>query len=60
MKNILITDTMHTRVKLEATRLGMTIQDWTARVLEAALDEAAARRLVDTRAEYATKGENDG
>jgi len=60
-KLLVVSDSLHTRVKLEATRRQMFIRDWVEMVLEAALDEAAntrARVLIDTPATYTVKGED--
>ena len=59
LKQIKIDEQLHRRVKLAATMHGMTIRAYVEQVLENGV-AAEGLRLVDTRVEYTTKGENDG
>ena len=58
IKTLYIDEQLHKRVKLAATMHDMTIRGYVERVLENGV-ATEGLRLVDTREQYTTKGEND-
>ena len=47
---------LHQRIKIRAAMQSSTIKDWVEAALEDALN---GKRLIDTRSEYTTKGEEN-
>jgi plasmid stability protein len=54
-KLVLVNSDLHRRIKIRCAMTGISIKDWVESVLTDALD----RRLVDSREEYITKGEDN-
>jgi plasmid stability protein len=54
-KLVLVNSDLHRRIKIRCAMAGISIKDWVESVLTDALD----RRLVDSREEYITKGEDN-
>ena len=55
-KMLRISGELHQRIKIRAAMQSSTIKDW----VEAALEDALkGNRLIDTRSEYTTKGEDN-